>query len=148
MKWRFFIRSGQTYHLLVSNENGGYYFDRNGNSYEGSSINNGWNTKYALEKIYWKEFEETSFEKALESIKSKIGQTNFLNILKIPRYQIVPLNDIIINKYLSILKENRAFNGDSAHTFNGNEETNNILYTMVEKGLIKSIGNNKFYLNE
>ncbi len=103
MKWRFFTRDIEMYRLLVTNDKGGYYFDRNGESYQGDIIGVGWHNKYADNKVEWNEFKEISLEKALETILTKEGRDNFLNILKISRYKIVPLNETIINNYISIL---------------------------------------------
>jgi len=143
--YRFFHRNSSDYYLLAANKIKGFYFTKDGGVY-----NRGGVKEHNLDSLTakYERWIEKTLEETLVTLRSKEARDTVLDILKIVRYNLVELNQDIINKFTGILRDNRAFNGDSAYLFHCDETIADILYSMVEKNLIKTIDNSKYFLPE
>ena len=148
-KWRYFKYKahvkGQSYPLMVSGSGIGFLFRDNGDvdNPKGQASNN---IKYILQ-YHLSSYDEVT---ALQGIKliDKSGRAKVYKILGIPSIEDskpINLTAEIINPIIEQLTKNRAFNGDSAHKFN-DEKLEDILYAMTEKSLIKTLDNERYWV--
>jgi hypothetical protein len=149
MKWRFFKYKahikGHSYPLMVSGPEVGFLFRDNGDS-DSRLGNKSNNIKYTLQ-YHLSSYDEVT---ALQGIKliDKSGRATVYKILGIPSIENskpINLTAEIINPIIEQLTKNRAFNGDSAHKF-GDDKLEEILYAMIDKSLIKTLDNERYWV--
>ncbi len=94
---------------------------------------------------------ETTLEECLTRINKYKNLTRYNNLFK--RLEIRPINNSVKiteenkNLIISILKDARAFNGDSAHDFKG-KPTQEICCELADQKIIKTLDYNKFWIEE
>ncbi len=153
MKWHFLeykrwrsIGVNNCWPLLVCNDKGGYLFKPDGQVDNEQGMAHNYNNYLHISKYNTGEYKELT---PLEGIKliNKESRAKVYKILKIaPLDKPVKVTKEQIEDITSKLKLVRAFNGDSAHKFD--DSIADILYSMSEKNLIKTLDGNKYWIEE
>ena len=115
-------------------------------------FNAGWHNGWAKSLIIDKQCKPSTFEECIKLIDKKVYKSNYLNIFKVlgikePDSKPIELTESTKKLVVTMLSNERAFNGDSAHRFNFDHFGEGVLDAMVELNLIKTIDNCKYFLD-
>lgn len=126
------------YSFLAATQEEGIFFDKRGNPYSSYPIPSH-GAKYQGTKTY---FIQESLSKFLTNFISNEARNSFLSVLGLSNPQVVVTKEMT-EEFILKLKQNRAFNEDSAMEV----ENYNVGLALVEKGLIKEY-DDRFFAEE
>ncbi len=150
MNYKFFTYNknyewGDSCVFMATTLEGGFLFRKNG-SLTNLKLDYDFRTARALENSKFKYWKEVSLKEGLKLVSLE-GRKIILDKLGLPAPESVVVNEKTKSLILELLEKNRAFNGDAAYDFEGIEEMQDSLESLVEQNIIKSVGN-KFYIDK
>jgi hypothetical protein len=120
-------------------------------SYQGSIFASMWKSSWSKNLQRENKAIPATLDECLKLIDKKIYKANHVLFyktlgIKPPEYKPIELSESTKKLVISMLINERAHNGDSAHKFNFDHFGEGVLDAMVELGLIKQI-EDKYYLD-